>query len=73
MCVDVLKWYNHVRIKSGDEWKAAFITEEGVFEPLVMFFGMSNFPATFQRFMEWIFRDLIRAGKMFVYIDDILI
>ena len=35
-----IRWgYNNVRIKQGDEWKAAFITNEGLFEPTVMFFG----------------------------------
>ena len=43
-----LRWgYNNVRIKEGDEWKAAFVTPEGSFEPTVMFFGLMNSPATF--------------------------
>jgi len=43
-----LRWgYNNVRIKKGDEWKAAFLTPEGSFEPIVMFFGLTNSPATF--------------------------
>ena len=43
-----LRWgYNNVRIKEGDEWKAAFTTHVGSFEPVVMFFGMTNSPATF--------------------------
>ena len=43
-----LRWgYNNVRIKEGDEWKAAFMTPEGLFEPTVMFFGLTNSPATF--------------------------
>ena len=36
-----------MRIKEGDEWKAAFTTLEGLFEPTVMFFGLTNSPATF--------------------------
>ena len=39
--------YNNVRIKEGDEWKAAFSMPEGSFEPTVMFFGLTNSPATF--------------------------
>ena len=36
-----IRWgYNNVRIKEGDEWKAAFITNKGLFEPTVMFFGL---------------------------------
>ena len=43
-----LRWrYNNVRIKERDEWKAAFTTPEGLFEPTVMFFGLTNSPATF--------------------------
>jgi len=34
--------YNNVRAKEGDEWKAAFHTNRGLFEPLVMFFGLTT-------------------------------
>jgi hypothetical protein len=44
-----IRWgYNNIRIKEGDEWKAAFLTKEGLFKPTVMFFGLTNSPATFQ-------------------------
>ena len=44
-----IRWgYNNVRIKEGDEHKAAFKTKYGLFEPRVMFFGLTNSPATFQ-------------------------
>ena len=43
-----IRWgYNNVCIKEGDERKAAFWTNCGLFEPLVMFFGLTNSPATF--------------------------
>ena len=43
-----IRWgFNNVRMKEGDEWKAAFCTNCGLFEPLVMFFGLTNSPATF--------------------------
>jgi len=71
--LDVRWSFNNVRIKPGDEWKAAFQTNRGLFEPLVMFFGMTNSPATFQTMMNNIFRDLIAEGIMVVYLDDILI
>ena len=45
----------------------------GLFEPMVMFFGLTNSPATFQSLMNLIFADLIAAGKVVVYLDDILI
>jgi hypothetical protein len=44
---DICWGYNNVLIKEGDEWKAAFITNEGLFEPTVIFFGLTNSPATF--------------------------
>ena len=59
-----LRWsYNNVRIKEGDEWKAAFTTHVGSFEPVVMFFGMMN----------EIMRDLINEEKVVVFVDDVLI
>jgi len=71
--LDVQWGFNNVRIKPGDEWKAAFRTNHGLFEPLVMFFGMTNSPATFQTMMNDIFRTLIAKGIVVVYLDDILI
>ena len=70
---DVRWGYNNIRIKEGDEWKAAFATNRGLFEPMVMFFGLCNSPATFQALMNSIFADLIAKGKVVVYLDDILI
>lgn len=69
-----IRWgYNNVRIKEGDEWKAAFWTNRGLFEPLVMFFGLCNSPSTFQQMMNDIFRELIDEGLVITYLDDILI
>ncbi|KAF8639125.1 hypothetical protein AX16_010366 [Volvariella volvacea WC 439] len=70
---DVRWGYNNIRIKEGDEWKAAFKTNQGLFELTVMFFGLINSPATFQTFMNHIFRDLVNEGHVIVYIDDILV
>jgi len=69
--LDVCWGFNNVRIKPGDEWKAAFRTNRGLFKPLVMFFGMTNSPATFQTMMNNIFQDLIVEGIMVVYLDNI--
>ncbi|SJL12748.1 uncharacterized protein ARMOST_16179 [Armillaria ostoyae] len=71
--LDVRWGYNNVCIKKDDEWKAAFRTNRGLFEPTVMFFGLTNSPATFQWMMNNIFKDLIAAGKVTIYLDDILI
>jgi hypothetical protein len=71
--LDVRWGYNNVRIHEGDEWKAAFHTNKGLFEPLVMYFGLTNSLATFQMMMNEIFQDLIPKGIVSVYLDDILI
>ncbi|KAJ3007050.1 hypothetical protein NUW54_g3696 [Trametes sanguinea] len=69
-----IRWgYNNVRMKEGDEEKAAFITNRGLYEPLVMFFGLTNSPTTFQMMMNDLFRALVLAGKVVVYLDDIII
>jgi len=70
---DVRWGYNNIRIREGDEWKAAFTTNRGLFEPQVMLFGLTNSPATFQALMNTIFVDLVAAGQVAVYLDDILI
>jgi hypothetical protein len=71
--LDVRWGFNNVRIRGGDEWKAAFRTNRGLYEPLVMYFGLTNSPATFQTMMNEIFQDLILSGDVMVYLDDILI
>ncbi len=71
--LDVCWGYNNVRIREGDEEKAAFHTNRGLFKPTVMFFRLTNSPATFQWMMNDIFRDLIEERKVTIYLDDILI
>jgi len=61
-----------VRIE-GDKWKAAFTTHVGLFEPVVMFFGMTNSPATFQAMMNEILRDMINKGRVVAFVDDVLV
>ncbi len=46
---------------------------EGLFEPTVMFFGLTNSPATFQAIMNELLRDLINIGKVVVFIDDVIV
>jgi hypothetical protein len=69
-----MRWgYNNVHIKERDKWKAAFVTNRGLYKPLVMFFGLTNLPATFQAMMNKLFCDLISTGKVVIYLDNILI
>ena len=73
MKLDVRWGYNNVRIKEGDKWKATFQMNWGLFEPLVMFFSLTNSPATFQTMMNDIFKDLINEGYVVIYMDNILV
>ena len=69
-----LRWgYNNVQIKEGDEWKTAFTTSKGSFEPTVMFFGLTNSPVTFQAMMNKLLRDLITMRKVAAFIDDVIV
>ena len=69
-----LRWgYNNVRIKEEDEWKAVFIILEGSFEPMVMFFRLTNSPVTFQAMMNELLRDLINTGKVAVFINNVIV
>jgi len=69
-----LRWgYNNVWIKEEDEWKAAFTTPEGSFGPTVMFFGLTNLPATFQAMMNELLQDLINTGKVAAFINNVII
>jgi len=71
--MDVQWGYNNIQIKKGDEWKAAFKTNRGLYEPTVMFFGMCNSLATFQAMMDSIFDDMISDSLIIVYMDDMFI
>ena len=71
--MDVHWGYNNIRIREGDQWKAAFITNQGLFEPKVMFFSLTNSLATFQTMMNAIFTQELREGWITIYMDNILI
>jgi hypothetical protein len=71
--VDVQAGYNNIRIHEGDEYKAAFKTNMGLFENTVMPFGLRNAPSAFQRMMNTQFVDIIATGQVIIYMDDILI
>ena len=71
--LDLIWGYNNVQIKEGDEWKATFLTNKGLFKLQVMYFGLCNSPGTFQRMMNSIFQELLHEGVLANYMDDFMI
>jgi len=68
-----LRWgFHNLRMAEGDEWKAAFRTNRGSFEPLVMYFGLCNSPGSFQNMVNDVLREWIDKGGCMIYLDDIL-
>lgn len=70
--LDLKDAYWLVRIQKGDEWKTAFWTCYGLFEYLVMPFGLSNAPSYFQAHINQCFSDMIDIYLQ-IYLDDFLI
>ena len=71
--LDLQQSYNNVKIKEEDEWKAAFTTLEELFEPTVIFFGLTNSPATFQAMMNEILWNLINTREIVSFINHVIV
>ena len=68
--LDLLSGYWQLRVKEGDEHKLAFVTQDGLFEPLVLPFGVKGGPSVFQRMVNTLF---VNEKSVLVYLHDILI
>ena len=64
--------YHQILIDSTDVWKTSFKTKEGLFEWLVMHFGLTNAPANFMKYMDDLLRPFIDKCVIF-YPGNILI
>ncbi len=70
--IDVKNAYYRLRIREGDEWKTAFRTRYGLLEYLVMSFGLTNTPASFQSYINGVLRPYLDI-TVIVYIDHVLV
>jgi hypothetical protein len=70
--VDIVSAFNNMRIKEGQEYLTAFRTRFGLFETLVMPFGLTGAPATFQRYINESLREYLDVFCT-AYLDDVLI
>ena len=69
--LDLASGYWQIAVYPSDCEKTAFVTHEGLFEWIVMPFGLCNAPATFCRVMERVLRGIVWL-KCLVYLDDII-
>lgn len=72
-CLDLRNGFHHVKMAESSIKYTSFITPLGQFEYLRMPFGLTNAPRVFQRYIQQIFKSMIREGRVLIYIDDIMV
>jgi hypothetical protein len=70
--IDLHSWYHQIKIHEEDIPKTAFSTRYGLYEYLVMSFGLTNAPTHFMYLMNSVFMDELDKFVV-VFIDDILV
>ena len=70
--LDLRNAFNFIRVKKRDEWKTAFRTKYGIYEYLIMPFGLINAPATMQKLVNKILQSYLDRFAI-TYMDDILV
>ena len=73
LLININTGYNHVLMDEESIKKVAFITNLGIYKPLVIFFGLTNSLAIFQTMINALFKDLIYTEKVAIYMDNILV
>jgi len=71
--LDLIWGYNNVQIKKEDEWKAAFLMNERLFKPKVIYFKLYNSLEILQRMINSIFRELLHEEVLANYMDNFII
>ena len=70
--IDIIAAFNGLRVAEGEEWKTAFATRWGLYEYLVLPFGLTGGPSSFQRYINDALREFLDEFAT-AYLDDILI
>lgn len=71
--LDLKSGFHQVRVADASVKYTAFVTPNGQYEYMKMPFGLKNAPAVFQRFINEVFKDMIAANEIVIYMDDILL